>query len=52
MGQPDEGCADSSPTPSLCLVTMATPPLLADPTVQGPWLDLIRVFRRGHTLSA
>lgn len=29
MDQPYEGCADSSPTPSLYLVAMATPPLLA-----------------------
>lgn len=52
MGQPDGGRADSSPTPSLYLVTMATPPLLAGPTVQRPWLGLIRVFPRGHALSA
>lgn len=51
MGQPNEGCAGSGPTPSLYLVTMATARLLAGLAVQRPWLGLIRVFRRGLSLG-
>lgn len=47
MGQPDEGCVDSSPTPSRYRVTMATPPPLAGPRVQRPHPGL----SAGHTLS-
>lgn len=47
MGQPDEGCVDSSPTPSRYRVTMATPPPLAGPRVQRPHPGL----SAGDTLS-